>query len=87
MAFRRTTSLPCKISKKISLRLHPNTYSAIKNEADRRTLEEGKIVTIGDIIRENLDKDERFLHNIAVPPSHVNNPSSGEYHQIVMNFA
>ena len=52
MAFRRTTDLPCKISKNISLRLHPKIYLLLSEEAGRRPLEKGKKVTVGDIVRE-----------------------------------
>lgn len=90
MAFRRTTNLPCKISKKISLRLHPDVHDAILAEANRRTLEEGRLITKGDIIREILNKSKDFPRNTVVPQSSQMTrycPSSGDYHQLLMTFA
>lgn len=52
MAFRRTTDLPCKISKTVSLRLHPEIYDLLQTEAGKRTLVNGRRISIGDIIRE-----------------------------------
>lgn len=52
MAFRRTTDLPCRISKTVSLRLHPEIYDLLQIEAGERTLVNGRRISIGDVIRE-----------------------------------
>ena len=54
MTFRRLKDLPCRISKNICLRLHPQLYLALKEQAAQRTLDLGVKITIGDIIREQL---------------------------------
>ena len=56
MAFRRLTDLSCKISKSISLRLHPEIYTVLKKEADERTLDSGRRISIGDIVRELISE-------------------------------
>lgn len=89
MAFRRTTNLPCKISRKITLRLHPDIYYILKEEADNKTLETGRLITIGDLIRDVLNKSDLTCKGVPQTSSMTNDirPDQSQYHQLLMFFA
>lgn len=52
----RSTNLPCKESKTISLRLHKDLVHYLKYLASRKSLEEHRYISIGDLVREVVDE-------------------------------
>lgn len=60
----RSTTLPCRDSKTISLRIHKDTFHYLKHLASTKSIEEGRYISIGDLIREVVDEIYDLPENV-----------------------